>query len=159
MAKANFHAVQGDVALSQELLLGVMNLAAIEEHLAFTLAKTGNPEYTGFLSAIRKLRSKHLRKIVSNLEGENWCVAKHLLLASKHFEETAVKLAKNSAGKKEAMELWRDSHELLQAFWVLQEIAQKNKKNGMKSKKAAGKNNQLEQKNRKHFSGKNGAGK
>ena len=117
----------GDLAVEQELLMGVMNLAAIEEHLAFTLAKTQRAEYAGFLSAVRKLRSKHMKKIVSNLEGENWCVAKHLLLASKHFEETAVKLARNSLQKKEAMALWRDSQELLSAFWVLQELGGKRK--------------------------------
>ena len=118
---------QGDVAVMQEWLLGTMNLAAIEEHLAFTIAKTKKPAYDSFLVAIRKLRSKHLGKIVSNTEGENWCVAKHLLLASKHFEETAVKLAEKPAQKKQALELWTDSHELLEAFWVLQEIAEKEK--------------------------------
>lgn len=120
----------GDVALRQEWLLGVMNLAAIEEHLAFTLAKTGDNQYAFFLLAIRRLRSKHLKKIVSNTKGENWCVAKHLLLAAKHFEETAVKLAKDPSRKKESLELWRDSLELLESFWVLQEIgtAKKTKK-------------------------------
>ncbi|MBI4044731.1 MAG: hypothetical protein HY392_03405 [Candidatus Diapherotrites archaeon] len=125
---------QGDVAVMQEWLLGTMNLAAIEEHLAFTIAKTKKPAYDSFLVAIRKLRSKHLGKIVSNTEGENWCVAKHLLLASKHFEETAVKLAEKPAQKKQALELWTDSQELLEAFWVLQALSGKGMKNKMKKK-------------------------
>lgn len=126
---------QGDVAVMQEWLLGTMNLAAIEEHLAFTIAKTQKPAYDSFLLAIRKLRSKHLGKIVSNTEGENWCVAKHLLLASKHFEETAVKLAQNPGQKKQALELWRDSHELIEAFWVLQEMSGNERKNKAKKVK------------------------
>lgn len=135
IAKNSLSHRPGDVALNQERLLGVMNLAAIEEHLAFTLAKTQKPVYDGFLVAIRRLRSKHLKKIVSNTEGENWCVAKHLLLASKHFEETAVKLAENPKQKKEALELWRDANELVQAFWILQTLATKKKQN-RKNKKS-----------------------
>ncbi|MBI5884738.1 hypothetical protein HZB89_01425 [archaeon] len=113
-----------DLAKEQELSFAVMNLIALEEHLAFTAAKTGRQEYIDFLNDIRKVRSKYLKDIVSNDEGEAWCISKHLLVTVMRLTETAIKYGAEG-NKKKAMELLSDAIDAYQAFWVFQKIGSK----------------------------------
>jgi hypothetical protein len=108
-----------DLAKEQELSMAVMNLIALEEHLALTISKTKNDKYLELYNAIRKLRSKHMKKIVKNKEGEMWCSAKHTLISVMHLIETGIKYGAEGK-KKEAMELFNDAIELYQSFWLMQ---------------------------------------
>ncbi|HIH33611.1 MAG TPA: hypothetical protein HA227_05185 [Candidatus Diapherotrites archaeon] len=116
-----------DVAKEQELSMAVMNLIATEEHLAFTAAKTGKPEYLELYNAVRKLRSKNLRELVKNKDGEAWCASKHLLSTTMRLIETAIKYGAEG-NRKKAMELLDDAIEAYQIFWFLQEFGKKGKK-------------------------------
>ena len=110
-----------DLAKEQELSMAVMNLLALEEHLAFTIAKTKNNDYLELYNAIRKLRSKHMKRLVKNDEGEMWCSAKHLLISVMHLIETGIKYGAEGK-KKQAMELFQDAIEAYQAVWLMQNI-------------------------------------
>ncbi len=61
-----------DLAKEQELSFAVMNMIAVEEHLALTASKTQNKKYLDIYDAVRKLRSKYLKKLVKNKDGECW---------------------------------------------------------------------------------------
>ena len=109
-----------DLAKEQELSFAVMNLIAIEEHLAMTISKTKKKEYCDIYNEIRKLRSKYMKEIVKNKQGEMWCVSKHLLSTAMRFIETGVKHIADD--KPKAMELFNDAAETYQLFWFLQSM-------------------------------------
>ena len=113
-----------DIAKEQELSMAVMNLIATEEHLAFTAAKTGKPEYLDLYNAVRKLRSKNMKELVKNKNAESWCASKHLLSTTMRLIETAIKYGA-SGEKKKAMELLDDAIEAYQIFWFLQALGEK----------------------------------
>jgi len=110
-----------DIAKEQELSIAVMNLISIEEHLAFTIAKTKKQEYLDVYNVVRDLRSKYMKRLIKNKTGEIWCVSKHLLAATMRLMETAVKYNKEG-NKKEARELLNDAIETYQLFWFIQNI-------------------------------------
>lgn len=116
-----------DIAVEQELSIAVMNLIATEEHLAFTAAKTGRQEYLELYNAVRKLRSRHMKEIVKNKNGEVWCASKHLLSTTMRLIEAAIKFGA-LGNKKKAMELLEDSIEAYKIFWFLQSFAEEEAK-------------------------------
>lgn len=113
-----------DLAKEQELSMAVMNLIALEEHLAFTISKTKKEKYIDLYNAIRKLRSKYMKRLVKNKDGEMWCASKHTLISAMHLIETGIKYGAEGK-KKEAMELFGDAIEAYQAFWLIQEMGGK----------------------------------
>ena len=110
-----------DLATEQDLSIAVMNLISIEEHLAFTAGKTKDEKYIDIYNAVRKLRSKYLKKLVKNKQGEAWCISKHLLAATMRLMETGVKYGAEG-NKKEALEIFSDAIDTYQLFWLLQEF-------------------------------------
>ena len=110
-----------DLATEQELSIAVMNLISIEEHLAFTAGKTRDERYIDVYNAVRKLRSKYLKRLVKNKQGEAWCISKHLLAATMRLMETAVKCGAEG-NKKEALEIFSDAIDTYQLFWLMQEF-------------------------------------
>ena len=110
-----------DLATEQELSIAVMNLVSIEEHLAFTAVKTRDGKYVDLYNVVRKLRSKYLKRLVKNKQGESWCISKHLLAATMRLMETAVKRGAEG-DKKDALEIFSDAIDTYQLFWLLQEF-------------------------------------
>src|SRR3989338_5664444 len=80
-----------DLSLDEDLSIGIMNLISLEEHFYFTAMKTNNQKYLDMMQAIRELRVKLLKKIVTNPQGEEWCISKHLLAASMRLMEVGTK--------------------------------------------------------------------
>jgi len=113
----------GDLAKDHELSIAVMNLIAVEEHLAFTISKCKKEEYIDIYNEIRKIRSKYLAKLVKNRDGEMWCISKHLLATTMRLLETGVKHA-NDDEKDEAMGYFNDAIETYQLFWLLQKMSE-----------------------------------
>ena len=60
----------------------IMNLISIEEHLFFTFNKTKDDKYLKLLDEVRLMRTELLKQIITDYEGEVWCISKHLLAAS-----------------------------------------------------------------------------
>jgi hypothetical protein len=118
---------KGDLAKDQELSIAVMNMVSIEEHLAFTIAKTKKKEYIEIYNQIRSLRSKYMKEIVKNKEGEMWCVSKHLLSTTMRLLETGIKYSVEDENK--ALDIFNDAADLYQVFWLLQKLGGKNGNN------------------------------
>ena len=107
-----------DLSADQDLSIAIMNLVSIEEHLFFSGAKTGHHEYYDLINEIREVRKELLKKIITDYEGEVWCISKHLLAASYRLMEVGNK--ELSSGKKdEAYDLFGKAYDLYSLFWGL----------------------------------------
>lgn len=107
-----------DLSSDQDLTLAIMNLISIEEHLFFTGAKTGKPEYYDLINEVREMRKELLKTIITEYEGEVWCISKHLLAAAMRLMEVGTKQL--SMGKKEeAYAFFTRSYNLYSLFWGL----------------------------------------
>lgn len=105
-----------DLSREEDLAVGIMNLISIEEHLFFTIEKTGTPKYLDLLNDVRKIRIKAYQKLIADPEGEVWCIGKHLLAASMRLMEVGTKALK--AGNKQEARIWFDnSFNLFGLFW------------------------------------------
>jgi len=105
-----------DLSSSEDLSIGIMNLIAIEEHLFYTSQKTGKQSYLDLLNEIRIMRTELLKEIITDYEGEVWCVSKHLLAASMRVMEVGTKELKKGK-KKKAWSLFEKSYNLYSLFW------------------------------------------
>lgn len=111
---------KGDVDLSrdEDLSIALMNLISLEEHFYFTAMKTQNQKYLEMLHSIRELRKKLLKKIVTNPEGEEWCISKHLLASCMRLIEVGTKeLTKKN--KKEANMFFNSAFDLYSLFFAI----------------------------------------
>lgn len=107
-----------DLSTEEDLSLAVMNLISLEEHFYFTGVKTGKDSYFDLLSEVREMRKFLLKKLISEHEGETWCVAKHLLAATMRLIEVGSKLYAD--GKiKEAKEVYDYARKTYSLFWAL----------------------------------------
>src|SRR3990170_5465169 len=89
-----------DLSSSEDLSIGIMNLISIEEHLFFTSQKTGKESYLDLLNEVRLMRTELLKKIITDYEGEVWCISKHFLAAAMRVMEVGTKeLKKNNKEK------------------------------------------------------------
>lgn len=116
-SKTDAHA-KADLTHQEDLAIAVMNLVSLEEHLAMTSAKTNNQDYVHILGAVRKLRVKMLRKLVTNTEGELWCISKHLLAATMRLMEVATKYIESAP--EAAHDFEKSAFDLYGLFWLLQ---------------------------------------
>lgn len=107
-----------DLSSDQDLSIAIMNLISIEEHFFFTGAKTGDPKYYDLLGEIREMRKDLLKKLITEYEGEVWCISKHLLAASYRLMEVGTK-AQGRGKKEEAQEMFQKAYDLYSLFWGL----------------------------------------
>ncbi|MEK7526135.1 MAG: hypothetical protein AAB546_01505 [Patescibacteria group bacterium] len=105
-----------DLSSDEDLSIAIMNLISIEEHLFFTSQKTGKDSYLDLLNEVRLMRTDLLKRIITDYEGEVWCISKHLLAASMRVMEVGTKALKKG-DKKQAMELFNKSFKLYSLFW------------------------------------------
>src|SRR3990167_2287051 len=100
-----------DLSRDEDLSIALMNLISLEEHFYFTAMKTNNQKYLEMLNSIRELRKNLLAKIVTNPQGEEWCISKHLLASSMRLIEVGTKeLAKDNT--KEANMFFKSAFDL-----------------------------------------------
>ncbi|MBI4438719.1 hypothetical protein HY640_02200 [Candidatus Woesearchaeota archaeon] len=105
-----------DLSRDEDLSIALMNLISLEEHTYFTAMKTGNKQYLSMMASIRELRKKLLAKMVTNPEGEEWCISKHLLAATMRLIETGTKEQKNP---KEAEFMFNAAFDLYSLFFAI----------------------------------------
>lgn len=107
-----------DLSAAEDLSLAVMNLVSLEEHFFFTGAKTGNGAYYDTAREARELRTRLMKELLPEHEGESWCAAKHLLAASMRLVEVGNRY--QSEGQKEkARAFFEDAYRLYAIFWAL----------------------------------------
>jgi len=109
---------KADITHKEDLSIAVMNLISIEEHLAFTTMKTGKQEYLEILKVVRKLRVSLLKELLTNTEGELWCISKHLLACTMRLTECATKYLETNKEKAQSYE--EKAFDLYGLFWLLQ---------------------------------------
>lgn len=107
-----------DLSSDQDLSIAIMNLVSIEEHFFFTGAKTGDSKYYDLLGEVREMRKELLKKIITEYEGEVWCISKHLLAASYRLMEVGTK-AQGRGRKDEAKDMFQKAYDLYSLFWGL----------------------------------------
>src|SRR3990172_10173635 len=103
---SSFNLKKMDLSSGEDLSIGIMNLISIEEHLFFTSQKTKNKKYLETLNEVRKMRTSLLKEIITDYEGEVWCISKHLLSASMRLMEVGTK-ALGQGKKEEAKDFFR----------------------------------------------------
>lgn len=107
-----------DLSSDQDLTIAIMNLVSIEEHFFFTGAKTGKVEYYKMIQEVREVRKELLKKIITDYEGEVWCISKHLLAASYRLMEVGTKQLDNGKND-EAYDFFDKAYGLYSLFWGL----------------------------------------
>ena len=107
---------EADLSRDEDLSIGIMNLISLEEHLFFTAMKTNDAKYLELLNQIRSIRKQMLAKIVTNPQGEEWCISKHLLAASMRLMEVGTKEL-STKNAKEAMPYFQHSFDLYSLFF------------------------------------------
>lgn len=107
-----------DLSSDQDLSIAIMNLISIEEHFFFTAEKTGKNEYLALLKEVREMRKALLQKIITEYEGEVWCISKHLLAASMRLMEVGTKQL-GRGNDAEAQEMFHKAYDLYGMFWAL----------------------------------------
>ncbi|MEM3126604.1 MAG: hypothetical protein QW331_00850 [Candidatus Woesearchaeota archaeon] len=106
-----------DLSRDEDLSIAIMNLISLEEHFYFTAMKTDNQQYLEMLNSIRQLRTNLMKKIVTNPQGEEWCISKHLLASSMRLMEVGTKeLAKNS---RDANNYFQEAFNLYSLFFAI----------------------------------------
>lgn len=107
-----------DLSSAEDLSIAAMNLIAIEEHLFFSGAKTGNAKYYELLNEVREMRKTLLKNLIKDYEGEDWCISKHLLAGCMRLMEVGTK-SLTKGDKKEAEEFFKMAYSLYNLFWGL----------------------------------------
>jgi len=108
-----------DLSADEDLSIAIMNLVSIEEHFFFTAEKTENKKYYDLLASVREIRKSLLKKLIDEkVEGEVWCISKHLLASSMRIMEVGTKMLGHGK-KKEAYELFEKAYELYSLFWAI----------------------------------------
>ncbi|MDD4409760.1 MAG: hypothetical protein PHW52_03875 [Candidatus Pacebacteria bacterium] len=107
-----------DLSSDQDLTIAIMNLISIEEHFIFSGAKTGKNEYYDLVKDVREMRKELLKKIITEYEGEVWCISKHLLAASMRLMEVGTKQL-GMGKKEEAYDLFDKAYSLYSLFWAI----------------------------------------
>ncbi|MEK6983929.1 MAG: hypothetical protein AABX33_05125 [Nanoarchaeota archaeon] len=105
-----------DLSRDEDLSIALMNLISLEEHFYFTAMKTDNQKYLEMLNSVRNLRKILLAKIVTNPQGEEWCISKHLLAASMRLIEVGTKELGNK-NKEEANLYFTSAFQLYSLFF------------------------------------------
>lgn len=105
-----------DLSSDQDLTIAIMNLISIEEHFFFSGVKTGKTKYYDLIEEVREIRKALLKKIITDYEGEVWCISKHLLAASMRLMECGTKQL-SLQNKEEAIDLFQKSYDLYCLFW------------------------------------------
>ncbi|MBD3300363.1 MAG: hypothetical protein GF347_03350 [Candidatus Moranbacteria bacterium] len=129
-----------DLSSDQDLSIAIMNLISIEEHFFFTAEKTEKGEYYELLKEVRDTRKVLLKQIITEYEGEVWCISKHLLAASMRLMEVGTKQL-GIGNNKKAKALFRKAYDLYSLFWGLNMKiinAENLKSIGKKNKKKTG---------------------
>ena len=107
-----------DLSTDEDLSIALMNLISIEEHLFFTAEKLKKPEYFDLLSEVRAVRTRLMKKMIPQTEGESWCISKHLLATSMRLIEVGNKL-QSSGNKVDAKEAYESAYEMYSIFFAL----------------------------------------
>jgi hypothetical protein len=107
-----------DLSCDEGLSVAIMNLIVVEEHLFLTSEKTNKDVYLDLLNEVRTMRKRLMREIITEVEGETWCVTKHLMAASMRLMESGTKQLQEG-NKEKAKEMFHKAYQLYSLFWAI----------------------------------------
>jgi len=107
-----------DLSSDEDLSVALMNLINIEEHLFFTAEKTNKDIYLDLLDEVRTMRKDLMKEMITDYEGEVWCVIKHLMATSMRLMEVGTKQL-HKGNREKAKELFHKSYQLYSLFWAI----------------------------------------
>jgi NADH:ubiquinone oxidoreductase subunit D len=107
-----------DLSKDQDLTIAIMNLISIEEHLAFSGAKTKDTSFYDMIEQMREYRKELMQKIIKTYRGEVWCISKHLLATSMRLMEVGTKLLHQN-DREEAYGFFEKAYDMYCLFWGL----------------------------------------
>jgi hypothetical protein len=107
-----------DLSSDEGLSIAIMNLIVSEEHLFLTAEKTNKDSYYDLLNEVRTMRKSLMREMIKDVEGETWCITKHLMGASMRLMEVGTKQFQKG-NKEKAKELFHKSYQLYSLFWAI----------------------------------------
>lgn len=107
-----------DLSSDEDLSIALMNLINIEEHLFFTAEKTNKDIYLDLLNEVRSMRKDLMKEMITEYEGEVWCVIKHLMATSMRLMEVGTKQL-HKGNKEKAKDLFHKSYQLYSLFWAI----------------------------------------
>lgn len=107
-----------DLSTEEDLSIAIMNLLSLEEHFFFTASKTGKLSYFDLLNETRQIRKELLSRMITQTEGETWCIFKHLLAATMRLIEVGTKL-KSDGKTKEAEDTFAKAYKIYSLFWAV----------------------------------------
>ena len=110
--------VEYDVGLKEDLIYGLKNLCAIENHCKSSYYKNKDNKFLEMNKLIREMRSRWLEKIVKKSNDETWCISKHLLNSIMSMEEVANRLNSTPEG----LQAEEDANLLIGLFLLLNDI-------------------------------------
>ncbi len=108
--------ILADLSRDEDLSIALMNLISLEEHFYFSAMKTENKQYLELLKETRNIRKELMKEIVTEPEGEEWCISKHLLATSMRLIETGTKEL-SVKGEKQALKFFKPAFELWSMFF------------------------------------------
>jgi hypothetical protein len=107
-----------DLSSDEGLSIAIMNLIVSEEHLFFTAEKTNKESYYDLLDEVRTMRKDLMKEMIKDVEGETWCITKHLMGASMRLMESGTKQL-HKGNREKAKELFHKSYQLYSLFWAI----------------------------------------
>lgn len=130
-----------DLSKDEDLSLAIMNLVSLEEHAFFTAQKTGKSEYLDLLQELRDKRTELLALIVTQPEGETWCMSKHLLSTSMRLIETGNKFHRQDPERSQA--LYHHAFDCYALFWKLNQDTESAPTRSRRAEKRVGSSGML----------------
>lgn len=105
-----------DVEKEVDLLISISNLIKAEEHCHNSYQKTKDELYLSLSETIRNIRGELMNLFLKNVElnGDDWCIIKHLLSAFYGLRESSQKFISSDA--ETAKKLMEYSSKILEIF-------------------------------------------
>ena len=113
-----------DVGIISDMLQALMNTASIEHHAIMSYFKSKDKKFLELRDIARNVRRRWLDRIVkeeSAEDSENWCISKHILLASMAYLEIGDRYY-SMKKLKEAQEAYEDGRILMGLLLTLNDI-------------------------------------
>ncbi|HEY0090071.1 MAG TPA: hypothetical protein VGB37_14590 [Candidatus Lokiarchaeia archaeon] len=119
--KEDYKLIKSDVGLIEDLIFGIKNMVAIEDHCINSYEMSKDDIFLYILEEIRKLRTKYLSLIVKENNSHGWCISKHLIASATSLHEVGTRFLSTNQ-KKEADECFSDSSQLIKLVMLLNDM-------------------------------------
>lgn len=129
MKKDKFKLIEKDVGMVEDLIFGLKNLCAIEEHCINSYDMSKDLLFMEILEEVRRIRTKYLSILTKEDNFQGWCISKHLLCSAMSIHEVGTRFLSTDQ-KNKADLCFKDSSDLIKIFMILNGIEDGEIKSG-----------------------------